>query len=540
MEFIAFPPPWERHAAPVATWLDSLGSPLGWWGLAALCLGVATWLCRRRQSLAVGLAAAGATALALSVNTVLDDAYIQFRYAAQLAEGHGFVFNPGQRLEGASGGVWVLVLAAARALFALDPGLAGRALGLALVPLTVALAAYTAHRLAPHATATTALAWAAYPTALFYASSGMETLAFAAALWLLAWGGAASSSPAAAAGATLAVALRPEAPLFALAAAPFWRRLPPAGKAAVGAGLATTAGVATTRFLYFGSPVPHSAVVKGVTAAAGVAEGLAYAGRAALEWAPLLLALPALWDKRRGWAPLLLPATLWLGVVALRGGDWMPGSRYLLPVVVPLTLAGALRPTRWRVAVASLAVLQALLRLAPVPSPPFLPAVGDLWRQAAEQRVRCRWWEGVGRWLKEAVPPTTCLATGPAGALPYASGLPTFDLYGLVTPIQRVRGGMTGHLLWGLPEAVAAGCELIYPGEPFPQEEDPRALGAAVHAKAAREPLLAQSYRPVLLRNRSAYHYGVRQDLLWVRSDQPHLAPLRPPSLDKYPPSGLQ
>ncbi len=41
-----------------------------------------------------------------------DDAFISFRYVRNLLEGHGLVFNPGERVEGYSNFLWVLELAA--------------------------------------------------------------------------------------------------------------------------------------------------------------------------------------------------------------------------------------------------------------------------------------------------------------------------------------------------------------------------------------------------------------------------------------------
>src|SRR5215210_8303875 len=38
--------------------------------------------------------------LGFSRISVIDDAYISFRYAHNLAEGHGFVFNSGEYVEG--------------------------------------------------------------------------------------------------------------------------------------------------------------------------------------------------------------------------------------------------------------------------------------------------------------------------------------------------------------------------------------------------------------------------------------------------------
>ena len=44
---------------------------------------------------------------------VADDAYISLRYARNLVEGHGLVWNPGEAVEGYSNLAWVLVAAAA-------------------------------------------------------------------------------------------------------------------------------------------------------------------------------------------------------------------------------------------------------------------------------------------------------------------------------------------------------------------------------------------------------------------------------------------
>ncbi len=41
-----------------------------------------------------------------------DDAFISFRYARNLLEGHGLAFNPGERVEGYTNFLWVLELAA--------------------------------------------------------------------------------------------------------------------------------------------------------------------------------------------------------------------------------------------------------------------------------------------------------------------------------------------------------------------------------------------------------------------------------------------
>src|SRR5204863_7582323 len=75
-----------------------------------------------------------------------------------------------------------------------------------------------------------------------------------------------------------------------------------------------------------------------------------------------------------------------------------------------------------------------------------------------------RWWEALGTWVRGAVPPGTSLATGPSGALPYASGLRTFDLAVRCSEVTAAGSAEAGHRLWGMDAAIAAGTDVIYPG----------------------------------------------------------------------------
>jgi hypothetical protein len=43
-------------------------------------------------------------------NFTVDDAYISFRYADNLAQGRGMVFNVGERQEGYSNFLWIILL----------------------------------------------------------------------------------------------------------------------------------------------------------------------------------------------------------------------------------------------------------------------------------------------------------------------------------------------------------------------------------------------------------------------------------------------
>lgn len=114
--------------------LAALGPWWGWIGGAAgatVLAFVLGWLVRRRDAelepdgvtetvslrrwwVVVPLALLAVPAVAsilAALDFVKDDAYISFRYAHNLVEGWGLVFNPGERLEGFTNFLWTLVLA---------------------------------------------------------------------------------------------------------------------------------------------------------------------------------------------------------------------------------------------------------------------------------------------------------------------------------------------------------------------------------------------------------------------------------------------
>jgi hypothetical protein len=522
MQTVVLASGWEHHQAPAATLLDGLGPPLLWWGVAVVLLAGGLLLLDRRPAWSVVLALLATPALGIATNGLVDDAYIQFRYADNLAEGHGPVFNPGERLEGASGGLWIAVLAIACAVTGTGPAIAGRLLSLA----AGALATWSAAALGQAAggargAGAAALVWAALPTPVLYAATGLETAAFAAALLAVGAGIAFERRLAASLSGALIAALRPEGMVLGLAALPWWRRSGHTGRLALGALLGAGAGIAVARLLYYGLPVPRPAIVKGLSAPAGITSGLVYLGEALLEWWPLLTAVPILIRRRSSIAPVLSATLTWTVLVVTRGGDWMPGGRYLLPLLA-LLVAGtaALAPgRRARLAVAA-AVAWGLVQLAPLERPSRSP-LGGAWRAMAEHRVQSRWWESLGAWLRRSMPPGARLAAGPVGALPYAAGLPTFDMYGLCSDVAGGREGEAGHRLWGLREAVSWGAEIIYPGQGLPQTGDwPEVLEAA-ERQVEGEPAVRERYRPLAISHDPEYRLDMIKDIIWIRRDAP-------------------
>jgi len=348
-----------------------------------------------------------------------------------------------------------------------------------------------------------------------YAATGLETSAYAAALWLAVWAVAAARARLAWISGAAVAALRPEAIVLGLAAAPWLRRPSPRLRTLLLATLGAAAVMAAARLAYFGAPLPRSVTVKGFSAAAGPEFGVSYLARAAAEWWPLLVGVPFLLSRRRDLLPALAGAGAWTFLVVARGGDWMPGSRYLAPLLVLLVAGAAASRRIWATASVIAMAVWGCLQLAPV-ADPAARLVGSSWRAMAEHRVQSRWWEALGASLGSALPRTTTLASGPSGALPYASGLPTVDMFGLCTVVTEEREGGTGHRLWGLRQA-AGRRDIIYTGAPVPQIHDARAVVAAAEASVAGIPEFRLEYQPLVLLHSPESQLDVVADAIWVR-----------------------
>ncbi len=222
---ILLPAGWEAAHAPVATALARCGPSLAWWLVGAKLLAAGIALASRRPDWSLALAVAAALALGVSTDGLVDDAYIQFRHAANLAAGSGPVFNPGERIEGASGGAWIGALALGPSIFRVDPGVWGRLLSLALTGVAVFAAGRAVRAAAgPGAGALAALLWATIPTTSLYAATGLETAAFAVALWLAAWAVVSARPRLPWLPGVAAAALRPETVVLAPLAPPWLRR----------------------------------------------------------------------------------------------------------------------------------------------------------------------------------------------------------------------------------------------------------------------------------------------------------------------------
>lgn len=122
----------------------------------------------------------------------VDDAFITFRYARNILDGHGFVYNPGERVLGTTTPLYTLLMVGLGSLTggsrAAFPDLA---LGVNCLAdaLTCWLIIQIGKRLeAPWVGLVTSLLWAVAPFSVTFAIGGLETSVYVFCLTTVAWG----------------------------------------------------------------------------------------------------------------------------------------------------------------------------------------------------------------------------------------------------------------------------------------------------------------------------------------------------------------
>jgi hypothetical protein len=128
--------------------------------------------------LLIGLLTLALLARVVPGERIVDDAYITFRYARNIAEGRGFVYNPGEHVLGTTTPLYTLLLAAVAVVsgsrdFATIAVAINAVAGAAAVGLLYALGRQITKHWAP--AAAVALLWAVAPYSVTFAIGGMET-----------------------------------------------------------------------------------------------------------------------------------------------------------------------------------------------------------------------------------------------------------------------------------------------------------------------------------------------------------------------------
>jgi arabinofuranosyltransferase len=396
--------------------------------------------------------------LAWSNRFCLDDAYISFRYARNLVRGRGLVYNEGERVEGYTNFLWVLLVAAGMRL-GFDPIVFSQILGMVAFAGSLLLT----YRMATDITDSKWLGLVAmlvlgtnYSFSAF-ATGGLETSLQAclltgsvcAALAVHAENGVAW--PVLVALSSLlgfAVLTHPDSALFLsllpLAARQVFLRRTKIGLhmlALLGPFLLLIVPWAAWKIWYYGDLLPNTFYAK-ATQDISVRQGLDYVWRFLWTYtlwpfgALGLLALPAVEKQHTRWLLSCLILS-WFGYVIWIGGDSME-YRFLVPV---LPLAFILitwlatryaRPRAVQITLIGMVLWgslgHALTLAAPTRPKVIVEPIKDLGAY-----VEKRGWEAAGRKLGEVFGPDSdvVIATTAAGALPYYADLTTVDMLGL-------------------------------------------------------------------------------------------------------------
>ncbi len=400
---------------------------------------------RLRTRLPEVVAGGGLTLLAiLALPYAVDDAFIVFRYADNLAAGAGWTFNAGAPpSDGVTGPLWV-VPAWLAVVTGLSPVWVARGVGLAggVIAALLVVRRLRGRCGGRRGSWAAAALLALMPQLAIWCIAGLSTGAAAA----LATGAALAATarphprPFVLGGCIAALAwLRPELAPFASVllggAALRGRRV---GMRAFAVAACGAASVLAFRLYLFGDPLPLSFYAK----PADVPFGVGYAVRGAMVLTGIggigLVALSSLIGRRDD-RLLGVALLVHLAAIAVAGGDWMPGFRLHAPVLpIYAWVAGALftRPPPRIVAPKVLGV--ALLVMALV-----VPGL-DAWVQVprASDAGLVRRTDG-GRVAETLRAHGDSVALVDIGYLGYLSGLRVVDLGGVTDEVIAHASG--GH-----------------------------------------------------------------------------------------------
>ncbi len=402
--------------------------------------------------LALAIGGAVLHALSFANSGPIDDDFICFRYARNLLQGDGLVFNPGERIEGFTAPLWVLVIAAGLAL-----GWNPVTLSLTLSALACGLAAWAVgsawRTLRPESSwPVPALLVATSPALAFHGAAGLGTTLLASLLvtWL-ALGLRAEARQESAWGAGIALALacllRQEAALFAI---PFFFG-PGHRRGAAWLPLAALAAWTCLRWLYYGGLLPMTYTVKKLPVAEDLARGFDYFILSTLVAGVGLYLLVAVVghlrsERESSWLRCaIVGLVLHTAYVIWVGGDYIALARFFVPTLPLAMLMACLGWTdalgRGRglgcvalgAAVLLPQALQVKLSQGLVETFPQARILDDhcrpylaLLHEFDEQR-----WESLGRYFGEVVPEDRTVALSPIGAFSWYSGLEIVDVLGL-------------------------------------------------------------------------------------------------------------
>lgn len=418
---------------------------------------------------------------------VVDDAYISFRYARNLMEGHGLVFNIGEKVEGYTNFLWTTLLAPFIGL-GVPPAPIAVMAGLAFGGMTLWLAYRLGNwRGGPWVGATAALFLALDGSFALWSVGGMETAMFTCLVLAGTFAYLREQSdphrwPLSGLLFALAAMTRPEGVmLFTVTAGHqvlvrvFEERRPFRYQDLIR--ILLFCGLWGSYFLgrwwYYGFFLPNTfyAKVAPEGTRAQIMRGVRYLLTFArihlgyISWLPL--AVLFLLRRVDRWVTYALGMMCAYGAyVVYVGGDWSVG-RFLVPTLpfFYLLLAQGLAEGHQWLQARGTGVSILLRRLSVGALALFLMGMGLASSYWGEYTLFVRSFDAglanraritLGRWLRENLPPDTVIGVDAAGELPYYSRLRTIDLFGITQPaiahmkVPHMGQGTPGHEKFGL------------------------------------------------------------------------------------------
>jgi arabinofuranosyltransferase len=455
------------------------------------------------------------------LNCVAEDAYITYRFARNVAEGHGFVWNVGEApVEGFTNFLWLLLSVGAYRL-GLDLPRVTQGLGLLAGVITLVYAWRFSTEILRHrpgfALLTTTLLAACGPLAT-WATSGLETVPFTLAVTMAVFYASrlpsrrSSRNTVIAAGCLLLATLtRPEGfGIFLIVAAAQgvlgrWQSHRSRDAVLLGAIYVPLFLLYFVwRYHTFGYLLPNTFYAKTGGGLAQVRHGVIYIGYFALHfvmpcvpWAvlaawrftgdrdgrmdPESLAPDAVEERRRG---LVIAASVivgYLGYVALVGGDYMAMYRFLVPVLplgvsmfgelVELAVPDAPLPRSRRLILGLLSIGSiggVLLQSSPYEAAVFksTPRMHGTYRGVRVERWHVNRFHVIGEFFnRQTRTADDSVLTWDIGVVGYITRLKIYDALGIVDPVIA-HAGIDAGLKNGLPGHERQDLEYSYSRHP--------------------------------------------------------------------------
>lgn len=448
---------------------------------------------RERERAGVALAALAIGALYVAharwIGFIGDDAYISFQYVRNLLRGNGLVYNVGERVEGYTNFLWILLLGAVTSIarhadIAMIATVLGLSLGLAAMALLLVIGARH-HPTHPWLILTAPLLLACQTPFSAWSTGGLESTLFAFCVLLgvfvqerelRAGRGAALTALVA-----LLVALTRADGFVIVACLGAWRLYEsyrrgesPVSRANLLWGVLVVGGFGAYllwRHAYYGEWLPNTSYAKVGFTVDQIKRGISFSRR---FWndsggALFLLAVAIPFVKRDhqpGWRGAVFVAAGWTGYIVVVGGDGLAFLRFfafIAPLICLLAQEGVIALAEGLEAAGEL-ISRPRARIAVAVVIFWLAGAGaqqtiDLYRHPIEAfapyrtadsyfLAKCR---VAGEWLAQHTSRDAVVASTPAGAVAYFSDRRVIDMLGLNdyhiarVPVTTMGTGRAGH-----------------------------------------------------------------------------------------------